>query len=64
MTGWKMTNCATANLWRPNCFLIDEIRGAFRHHYPRMAHAQEELPLGGSLGGDFGAEGALEAARK
>jgi transglutaminase-like putative cysteine protease len=43
---------------------FDEIRGAFHHYYPRMARAQEELPLGGSLGGDFGAEGALEAAKK
>ena len=37
-----------------------EIRGAFRHYYPRMTRAQEEMPLGG----DFGAEGALEATRK
>jgi hypothetical protein len=29
-----------------------------------MTRAQEEMPLGGSLGGDFGAEGALETARK
>ena len=43
---------------------FDEIRGAFRHYYPRMTRAQEEMPLGGSLGGDFGAEGALEATRK
>ena len=37
---------------------FDEIRGAFRHYYPRMTRAQEEMPLGGDLGGDFGAEGA------
>jgi transglutaminase-like putative cysteine protease len=43
---------------------FDEIRDAFRHYYPRMTRAQEEMPLGGSLGGDFGAEGALETARK
>ena len=36
---------------------FDEIRGAFRHYYPRMTRAQEEMPLGG----DFGAEGASEA---
>ena len=39
---------------------FDEIRGAFRHYYPRMTRAQEEMPLGG----DFGAEGALEAITK
>ena len=39
---------------------FDEIRGAFRHYYPRMTRRQEEMPLGG----DFGAEGALEATRK
>ncbi|SKA15452.1 Transglutaminase-like superfamily protein [Enhydrobacter aerosaccus] len=38
---------------------FDEIRGAFRHYYPRMARQQEEM----ALGGDFGAEGAAEAAR-
>jgi hypothetical protein len=43
---------------------FDEIQGAFRHYYPRMTRAQEEMPLGGSLGGDFGAEGALEATTK
>ena len=43
---------------------FDEIRAAFRHYYPRMTRAQEEMPLGGGLGGDFGAEGALEATRK
>ena len=36
---------------------FDEIRGAFRHYYPRMTRAQESMPLGG----DFGAEGAAEA---
>ena len=39
---------------------FDEIRGAFRHYYPRMTRQQEEMPLGG----DFGAEGAREAATK
>lgn len=39
---------------------FDEIRDAFRHYYPRMTRAQEAMPLGG----DFGAEGALEASRK
>lgn len=43
---------------------FDEIRSAFRHYYPRMTRAQEEMPLGGTLGGDFGAEGAAEATRK
>jgi transglutaminase-like putative cysteine protease len=43
---------------------FDEIRAAFRHYYPRMTRQQEEMPLGGTLGGDFGAEGALEAANK
>jgi hypothetical protein len=43
---------------------FDEIRSAFRHYYPRMARAQEEMAIGGSLGGDFGAEGAAEAAKK
>jgi transglutaminase-like putative cysteine protease len=38
---------------------FDEIRGAFRHYYPRMTKAQEEM----ALGGDFGAEGAAEATR-
>ena len=31
---------------------------------PRMTREQEAMPLGGSMGGDFGAEGAAEAARK
>lgn len=39
---------------------FDEIRDAFRHYYPRMAREQEQM----ALGGDFGAEGAAEAARK
>jgi transglutaminase-like putative cysteine protease len=39
---------------------FDEIRGAFCHYYPRMTRQQEEMPLGG----DFGAEGALEANDK
>jgi transglutaminase-like putative cysteine protease len=39
---------------------FDEIRSAFRHYYPRMTRAQEEM----RLGGDFGAEGAEEASRK
>lgn len=39
---------------------FDEIRDAFRHYYPKMSRAQEAMPLGG----DFGAEGALEASRK
>jgi len=39
---------------------FDEIRAAFRHYYLRMTRRQEEMPLGG----DFGAEGALEATRK
>jgi len=43
---------------------FDEIRDAFRHYYPRMTREQEALPLGGSMGGDFGAEGAAEATRK
>ena len=38
---------------------FDEIRFAFRHYYPRMTRAQEEMPLGG----DFGAEGAMEATK-
>jgi transglutaminase-like putative cysteine protease len=42
---------------------FEEIRGAFRHYYPRMTRAQEEMPLDGSLGGDFGAEGAAEASK-
>ena len=37
---------------------FDEIRVAFRHYYPRMTRAQEEMRC---LGGDFGAEGAAEA---
>jgi hypothetical protein len=43
---------------------FDEIRSAFRHYYPRMTRAQEEMAVGGGLGGDFGAEGAAEAAKK
>ena len=43
---------------------FDEIHGAFRHYYPRMTRLQEKLPLGGTLGGDFGAEGKLEAMGK
>ena len=39
---------------------FEEIHGAFRHYYPRMTRLQEALPLGGTLGGDFGAEGAKE----
>jgi hypothetical protein len=29
-----------------------------------MTRAQEEMAVGGGLGGDFGAEGAAEAAKK
>jgi len=36
---------------------FDEIRGAFGHHFPHMTRQQEDM----SLGGDFGAEGALGA---
>jgi transglutaminase-like putative cysteine protease len=43
---------------------FDEIRAAFRHYYPRMTRQQEEMPLDGTLGGDFGTEGALEAATR
>lgn len=43
---------------------FDEIRDAFRHYYPRLSREQEALPLGGKLGGDFGAEGAREAKIK
>lgn len=43
---------------------FEEIRGAFRHYYPRMTRAQEEMPDAGSSGGDFGAEGAAEAKSK
>ncbi len=39
---------------------FDEIRDAFRRYYPKMSRAQEAMPLGG----DFGAEGALEVSRK
>jgi transglutaminase-like putative cysteine protease len=39
---------------------FEEIRGAFRHYYPRMTAQQEEMPLGG----DFAAEGANETGRK
>jgi len=42
---------------------FDEIRDAFRHYYPRMTRAQEVMQASG-LGGDFGAEGAAEAARQ
>ena len=42
---------------------FEEIRGAFRHYYPRMTREQEAMPLGGSLG-DFGAEGAKEASSR
>src|SRR5471032_3389853 len=43
---------------------FDEIRDAFRHYYPRLSREQEALPLGGSAGEDFGAEGAAEAGKK
>jgi transglutaminase-like putative cysteine protease len=43
---------------------FEEIRGAFRHYYPRMTAAQEAMPHGGELGGDFGAEGEAETGRK
>ena len=43
---------------------FDEIHGAFRLYYPRMAADQEALPEGGKLGGDFGAEGAAEKREK
>ncbi|HTR86484.1 MAG TPA: transglutaminase-like domain-containing protein [Reyranella sp.] len=43
---------------------FDEIRAAFRHYYPRMTREQEALPLGGTMAGDFGAEGEAEAKRK
>ena len=43
---------------------FDEIRGAFRHYYPRMTRQQEEMPLGSTAGGDFGAEGAQETIDK
>ena len=47
---------------------FEEIRDAFRHYYPRMTRLQEKLPLlsdgAGTLGGDFGAEGADEKRRK
>ena len=43
---------------------FEEIRAAFRHYYPRMTQQQEDMRLGATLGGDFGAEGALEAAQK
>lgn len=46
---------------------FEEIRGAFRHYYPRMTREQEAMPVdggpGGSLG-DFGAEGAQEASTR
>src|SRR5579872_2263518 len=40
---------------------FEEIRAAFRHYYPRMTAAQETMPAGSELGGDFGAEGEAEA---
>jgi transglutaminase-like putative cysteine protease len=45
---------------------FEEIRGAFRHYYPRMTKAQEAMPVGGKLdkGADFGAEGEAEAKTK
>jgi transglutaminase-like putative cysteine protease len=43
---------------------FDEIHSAFRYYYPRMTRAQEEMPIGGSLGADFGAEGAAETIKK
>jgi transglutaminase-like putative cysteine protease len=43
---------------------FEEIRDAFRHYYPRMTRLQEAIPPGGTLGGDFGAEGAEEKGRK
>ena len=48
---------------------FEEIRGAFRHYYPRMTRLQEEMEIGGQLddgklGGDFGAEGEAEARQK
>src|SRR5215510_14099494 len=43
---------------------FDEIRGAFRHYYPRMTRLQEAMPAGGKLEGDFGAEGEAEAKQK
>lgn len=39
---------------------FEELRGAFRHYYPRMTREQEQMPIGG----DFGAEGAAEASKK
>lgn len=42
---------------------FEEIRGAFRHYYPRMTREQEAMPVEGSLG-DFGAEGAQEASTR
>ncbi len=43
---------------------FDEIRDAFRHYYPGMTAAQEAMPVGGKLDGDFGAEGEAEAKRR
>jgi len=48
---------------------FEEIRGAFRHYYPRMTKLQEAMEVGGQLGGgasggDFGAEGEAEAKQK
>ena len=43
---------------------FEEIRGAFRHYYPRMTAEQEAMPLGGRLEGDFAAEGETEAKTK
>jgi transglutaminase-like putative cysteine protease len=42
---------------------FEEIRGAFRHYYPRMTAEQEAMPIGGSDGRDFGAEGAAERTK-
>jgi len=39
---------------------FDEIRDAFRHYYPTMTRASEDL----AIGGDFAAEGAAETKTK
>jgi hypothetical protein len=39
---------------------FDEIRDAFRHYYPTMTRASENL----AIGGDFAAEGAAETTAK
>src|SRR6478609_11491944 len=39
---------------------FDEIRDAFRHYYPTMTRASEDL----AVGGDFAAEGAAETKTK